>query len=475
MEAGGNVRRGLVALAVVGLLTAGCGARWTDDQRASVVARGSGADAAGADVAAQGAGAGTAAGAAASSGATASGAASGAAAGSTPAAATASGGDVPGAAVAAGGGALPCSAPSDAPGVTPTEIAIGSISSLSGPVPGLGEPAAAAVRAYVAFRNATGGVCGRQLVLQAADDTSDSARYRTVLADIEPRVIGFAGGLSLGDDGSADIIRDRAIPMIASRSAEGVQGQPTVFDLNPPFADTSTPIGKYDYLYAQGAHEVALVYLAVDASRAEAQTQRSLMEASGMQIVTVVELPVATLSFDSAARSVANSGAQYLLFIGAISSNASMAQAMEDTGYELQYMEFLEFAYGTNFAEFAGEAGEGATMWIRTIPNEEAGSNPQIADFVQWMDTTNPGTDMDPLAAESWVAARLLVEGLEALPGPITRQALVDHLRSVETYDAGGMLGPILLGQQRNQGCSIGMQLHGGTWQRLAPATGFLC
>ena len=138
-------------------------------------------------------------------------------------------------------------------------------------------------------------------------------------------------------------------------------------------------------------------------------------------------------------------------------------------------MEFLEFAYGTNFPELAGDAGEGATMWIRTIPNEEAASSPETAAFVEWMAQTDPGVDTDPLASESWIAAKLLVDSLEALPGPITRQALVDHLRSIDTYDADGMLGPIRLGAQVNQGCSIGVQLRGGTWQRLAPATGFIC
>jgi hypothetical protein len=37
------------------------------------------------------------------------------------------------------------------------------------------------------------------------------------------------------------------------------------------------------------------------------------------------------------------------------------------------------------------------------------------------------------------------------------------------------MLGPIRLGPQVNQGCFIGMQLQGGAWQRLAPASGFIC
>ena len=78
----------------------------------------------------------------------------------------------------AAGGPSPCSAPSDAPGVTDDEITLGTISSLSGPVPGLGASALAAAQAYVAYRNSTGGVCGRQLVLRTADDGTDNGRHR---------------------------------------------------------------------------------------------------------------------------------------------------------------------------------------------------------------------------------------------------------------------------------------------------------
>ena len=81
----------------------------------------------------------------------------------------------------------PCTAASTEVGVTPTEIRVGSISSLSGPVPGLGGSAAAAARAYVAYRNSIGGVCGRKIVLQEADDGTDNARYRSVISEMSTK------------------------------------------------------------------------------------------------------------------------------------------------------------------------------------------------------------------------------------------------------------------------------------------------
>src|SRR5690242_11189246 len=61
--------------------------------------------------------------------------------------------------------AAPCSAPSTAVGVTNDDITVGTISTLSGPRPGFGVSAQSGVQAYVAYRNATGGVCGRKIKL----------------------------------------------------------------------------------------------------------------------------------------------------------------------------------------------------------------------------------------------------------------------------------------------------------------------
>lgn len=461
----GRVTRRVAALAVLALVASGCGARWTDAQREELSSRsasGSRSTPSGEPVAA---------GTVAESGTV------------DPSLGPASNGPGTGAAGAtsgagpasSGGGALPCAAPTTAPGVTDQQITMGSLSSSTGPVPGLGASSAAAVRAYVAYRNATGGVCGRRVALREADDGSDAARYRTILRELDPRVIAFAGGLTLADDGSAEIIRAGKIPMLASRSADGVQGQPTVFDLNPPYADLSKPIGRYDHIYGQGARTAVLAYLAVDASRLEAETQRSLMEASGLQVVDVIELAISTLSFDSPARRIANSGADYVLFIGDAGSNGSMARAIEGTRNDV-LQDYFTFAYGESFIALAGAAAaEGATTWNRTLPNEEAGSNEEVAAFVSWMNRTSPGTPQDAFAAESWVAVKALFDSLEALPGPITRDALVAQLRATDTYDAGGMMGPIKLGQQQNLGCFVGLQVQGGVWKRMAPASGFVC
>jgi ABC-type branched-subunit amino acid transport system substrate-binding protein len=453
----------------------GCGERWSSEQAASVDARYAGGGVGGSATSggATRAGSGSA-GSTSSGGATAAGGASTGATGGEGGASS----DVGGAGSSGAGAAaasLPCAAPSDAPGVTDSTITIGTISSLTGPLPGIGTSALEAVRSYVNYRNSTGGVCGRQLEVQSADDGVDGGRHRAALNELAPRVLAIVGGVGGGDFGSADAATEQNIPVVVPAISEQFQSAPTVFDMNPPFADPNVPYAKYRYLYDAGVRTAAIVYVGVAVGRSEMELNHiPQMQAAGIQIVLRQEFPVSTLSYDSLARAVANSGADYMLFLYDYQSSAAMARALDDVGYELDFAEYTT-AYATQFPELAGSAAEGATTWIRSLPNEDAGSNPELAAFLEWMDQTAPDANPDLFAADSWASANAFVGALEAIPGPITREALMAQLRTMNEFDAGGMYGRIQLGNKVSNGCQIGLRYTGGAWTRIAPSSGFLC
>ena len=452
-------------------LACGCGARWSDAERQAVLARGQSGSGTRATA---GAGTGSAS-VTTTPGATSAGGGS-TAAGTGGAATGSGGGDTTGAGAAAASGPLPCSAPSDAPGVTNDTITIGNISTVSGPVPGLGASAVAAARGYVAYLNANGGVCGRQVEMKTADDGADNGTFRSITSQMAPSVLGFVGQTGGGDAGGADIIESQQIPVVTAAFSTQYSNVSTVFDLNPPYADTSQSIGKYKYIAAQGVTKAAIVFIAVDQSRDQIEsTEKPLMEAAGIQVVNYQPLPLSTLSYDSAARGVANSGAEYLLFLGGYSQNSSMATSMYETGYKgLKFNEYYT-SYGTNFIELAGSAAEGAVSWSYSIPTEEASSHPEAKKYVEWMGQVAPDARPDVFSAQAWASAKAFFTALEQLPGPISREAVVNQLRTFTSFDADGFYQRINLGEEKNLGCFIGMHVVSGLWTRMAPAQGFLC
>ena len=458
----------VIGLLLAALLSSACGSRWTDEQRAAIsqrTTRGlSTGDATKTD-----------------SGNTATGAA-GAGAGATAGASGSATGSNAGSQAAAGSGRTstqtgpkPCAAASTAPGITDKTITVGSINSLSGPVPGLSASAAAASRSYVAYLNATGGVCGRSIVLKEADDGTDNSRYRTVVTELGPKIFGLAGGFAIGDVGGADLVEAQKLPGVTVPSADSSSNVSTVFDINPPYKNINAVTPKYKWLKDNGATKASVIYLDTDQSRLEAKNHIALMKAAGMQVGDEQPLPLSTLSYDSSARRVASSGADYMWFTAPSDANVSMANALKDTGYKLRWAEYFIYSYGTNFAELAGDAAEGAVNWIRWLPNEEAAKNAELARFLEWMERTAPGETKDSFAADTWASAKVFFDTLEALPGPITRESWVAAMKAIKTYDAGGMYGAIELGIEKSNSCVVGMQVVNGKWKRFQPATGFLC
>ena len=120
------------------------------------------------------------------------------------------------------------------------------------------------------------------------------------------------------------------------------------------------------------------------------------MQAVGIKIVNEQALPLSTISYDAAARAVANSKADYLFYPAAGNLNATMARAMYDTGYKLKYARAhlrlrVRLHRGRRRA-----AAEGAVTWIRSLPTEEAGSQPgDRPRFVEWMGRAAPGVRPD--------------------------------------------------------------------------------
>ena len=152
-----------------------------------------------------------------------------------------------------------------------------------------------------------------------------------------------------------------------------------------------------------------------------------------------------------------------------------MARSLAGAGYHLKYADYI-VAYGSNFIDLAGPAAaEGSTSWIDSLPVEDGGVVPEQATYLTWMRRTAPGAALDPFAALGWAGMKAMLDIIDAVPGPLTCDGLLTQIAATHAYDAGGLIGPIDLGARQNKGCLVAMIVRGGKWERLTPASGFLC
>jgi ABC-type branched-subunit amino acid transport system substrate-binding protein len=459
-----KIRR--LAMASLALLSAACGARLDDDVLA---AHRAGGDQGSSVAAATGSRtATTAAGPATTAGATGTAAVVGTA-GST-------GTDGGGGEAAAAEGTCTPSGASDI-GVTESTITLGEVSTLTGPIPGIGQTSVNGVKAYLAYLNSQGGACGREVDLIAADDRLDTGINRSETQRLIGQVFGMVGGWAVTDDGGASVLNGTNVPDVGIAISEARAALPNNFSSNPISAGTSGNRNILQYFVSTyGVQKAAVVWGAQVTARNRALQMVAELESLGVDVSVQREVAITETNYVPVAQEIENEGSQLLLTALEITGISRLAQAFQQVGYLPQVPYYGAQSYGDRFLELAGEAAEGTILGITHPIVEEAGSNPEVATFVEWYQRVNPGAEIDFFAFQGWVAAAMFTDAIiQAGPSP-TRDSVLEVLRTYTAYDAHGLVAPIDPAGKHGSPCFMVVAVRGGQWVREHPqGSGFAC
>lgn len=476
------MRRHVIALFVGVFLVAACGSRLTDEQRAALVSTGGGAQQGqvGVDTSSTTsttAGDGTTATTAASTG---GGSGSGAAGGGGGGGGVGGGDDgAGGGGIVVGGGSSCGGGGASDTGVTETEIKLGNVSTISGPIPGFGQTGVNAVKAYVNYANASGGVCGRQLSLVSADDRLQSGTNKAETDKLKDSVLGFVGGVTVVDDGAAQALEGTNIALTGLAITDAMITSPNNFP--------SVPINLQDggngaeeifrYMKAvEGVSRGGIINPAQAAAKERAKGYKTDMERAGIQVVLEAEVAVTETNYAGVAANVEKNNVDLLVTTLEITGMSNLARDLKTNGYFPKVPFYGAQAYGRDFIARAGEAAEPTVLGLGYAILEDAGSNQMVNDFLTWYERTNPGSDIDFFALMSWVAADLYVTALRSVDGPPTRDKVLAALQATTDYDASGMIAPINPAGKKGATCFMIAKVNGGKWVRdHPPGSGFEC
>lgn len=364
-------------------------------------------------------------------------------------------------------------------GVTAEEIRVGNVSTISGPIPGFGQTGVNAVKAYVNFVNASGGVCGRKLTLATADDRLQSGTNKSEHDKLSQQVLGFVGGVSVVDDGAAQSIAGTNIAYTGLAITKAMISSPNNYPVTPidPTDGGNGGLEIMRYLKeVEGVTKAGLVWPAQASAKSAIDGYRHDMERAGMDIVLETEVAVTETNYAGVAANVEGKGVEVLITTLEISGMANLAKSLEQNGYFPKVPFYGAQAYGRNFLAQAGSAAEPTVLGLGYSILEDAGSIPPVQDFITWYERTNPGADIDFFAIQSWVAADLYVSALRKIEGPPTRDNLLASLKTFTEYDANGMIAPINPAGKKSASCFLIAKVNNGQWVRDHPDNpGFDC
>ncbi len=363
-------------------------------------------------------------------------------------------------------------------GVTDKTIKIANVSDISGPVQGLFQAAQQATKAYVAYVNATGGVCGRSLELLNLDSRTDSRGDQEGAQQACSQAFAMVGSMSAYDQGGAAAVSGCGIPDLRA-AAVTVQRQkvPNAFGANSNKINfQSTAVADYfKNKYPDAAPKAAYLYLNAEVTKQNVQSFMKAFSGRGFTWIYEQAIDVADFNYAPYVVQLKDRGVRYVQWLGSGQHAARLLQAMKQQGYKPDAFVMDPVAYDVNFVKQAGAAADGISVFINTALLEEGGNNAEMKLYRSWLARVAPGANPDYFGLFAWGAAKLFVE-LAAKIGPqLTRKAMLDAIRAVHDYTGNGLYSKQDVGGKRTAQCWAFIRLNGGKWTREAPGSGFSC
>lgn len=329
-----------------------------------------------------------------------------------------------------------------APGVTDTEILIGNIQDLSGPMKELGAVLPAGSNLYFRYINEQGGVHGRQIKMMVEDHQYNPQKAVTAAKKLIEKDQVFCLYQVIGTspcEAIRPILAETGTPLIAPATQSG-----TMSDLSRPAGDlifhTDTGYDKQtnilvDYILEQDANaKIGLIYQDDDYGQ---NVLKGAAEAEGRTGVSIQKEAYQRGATDFAGQvgNLMKGGATHVIIAGVVKEPIIVMKTAAAMGYLPQF-------FGTSptmdhrVALAAGPAGEGfiaanfAFLW-----NSDASAAVRYRELCKKYEV--PEAYMGMYHFYGYITAKILVEGLERAGKNPTRKRLINGMETFNKWESG--------------------------------------
>jgi branched-chain amino acid transport system substrate-binding protein len=330
------------------------------------------------------------------------------------------------------------------PGVTDTEIQVGSLISKSNPV---GLPYANALvgaQAYFDRVNADGGIYDREIVIAADRDDQSSpngnvTENRALVEEdkvfaIVPEVVQFFAG--------AEYLAQQGTPTFGWLIHQEFDSGPNLFGQNGSYLCFECPGGPATTAALELGAERAAVFAYGGIPQSEDCADAAIR---GFEVADIdVVVADTSLSFgftdtSAAVAAVRDANADFLLTCMDLNGTATLAGDIKDAGVDLDVLS--PQGNDPEAIQALGSDVEGMYIYSFATPFGVDDPPPGLQEFMDAVEEA--GQEPNELALVGWLNAALFVEGLERAGEDFTQESVVEAINSItEPYTADGILAP---------------------------------
>jgi len=328
----------------------------------------------------------------------------------------------------------------EVPGITDTEIVLGSHFALSGTYGAAYAPVIAGVKAYFKYVNAEeGGVCGRQIVFKIEDDQYDPAQAVGVTRKLVEDDEVFAMVANLGTAAHSAVweyLNEEGVPDLwimsgAHKWAADPVAHPWSVAILPDYYVEGTIVGRYISENMPGK-KVGIFYQNDDYGKDELAGLKNGLDPDKNELVADQSYESTAVDIRSQITNLKNAGVEVVHGACIPGHCAQAVKTAQQMGWDAQFFIGYVNSDAAMFMYSSPEAMEGV-ITLQANKMADWTDDPAIAEHHRIMEEYG---DLPPgnFTVVGQVAAMLTVDALSRTCDNLTRQGLMDAIHDFKDY-----------------------------------------
>ncbi len=320
-------------------------------------------------------------------------------------------------------------------------LVIGQSAPLSGSNKELGEDIRDGALAYINKVNAAGGINGRKIELLSLDDgnKTDRSEKNTIELLEKHNVVALFGYGSTTLSKPAMPHVDRAkVPFFAPFTGADYMRKfrPLVFNHRAGYGDELEKVIEHYATF--GLKRFAVLHHDDTVGSENLAAVERALQARGLKAVAIASIKRTQKEIQAEVATVVKSNPEVVICTTLYRTTADFVKQARALHLNSQFVS-LSFAGSTALAGALGQAGLGVVM-SQVVPTPTKASVPIVREYQQAIKGLAPGKVHSFTGLESYIAAKVLVEGIRRAGPNVSRASLIKGLESIESYDLGGYI-----------------------------------